>query len=159
MDDQHTRAELMDRIYTMAAAAALPFAAIMVLDSLQTGAGETTLITGLGWAAKAVMLIVILRGLFLMVRKWRTRVSHTEEPESYSGGVLLKAAGISWLATIVVLLQSHRIFRSDGILGITELPSTQSGDLTAAFMLVVFSLTYFTMNLSTRWAEARDTAS
>ena len=158
MENQHLRAELRDRINTFLALGALPFASLLILDALKAGIGHTDLIVALDWIAKIALSLVVVWCIVLIVRKLRTGSgSDLSGDDSYTTSAILKAAATSWVVTFVLLYQFFdRLFQEGHFMGIVELPLAHSGEIIAAFMLIVFSLTYFALNLSARWSEARE---
>jgi len=147
----HNRAELLDRIYTLMAVGAIPFAGLLLIDAFRAGLGQSGLIGALDWIAKIALGGVLIWLIILMWRKSRTGDADSTEIESYSGSLVLKSVGMSWLATFLLLIQFFdRVFGRNGLLGLEDLPLVHSGEVTAAFMLLVFSITYFILNLAGR---------
>lgn len=144
MNDQSNRAELLDRINTLMATGALPFAALLVLDALADAGVDSTLITMLDWAAKGALAVVVVLLSVAVARKARSGRPAPDE-DSYSAATLRKALAASWVATFVVLTQFDSLFDGAGILGVAELPLVHAGGIVTAFMLVVLSLTYFAL--------------
>lgn len=159
MKDRPNRAEMLDRINTLMAAGALPFAALLMLDALAQGGVDSTLLAVLEWAAKGALALVFVLLAVTIARKWRARGPAPDE-DSYSAAVLRKALAASWVATFVVLTQFDGLFAGAGVLGIVELPLVHAGGIVTAFMLVVLSLTYFgLMVLASDRPEALEGAS
>ena len=150
------RAEFRDRINSLMAAGALPFAVLLILDALPETAGQSNIVTAVSWLAKGLLGLVVAWLAVMMVRKWRAGGGNEPAAESYSAATLLKSTGVSWVVTLVVLIQVDSMFQGNGILGITELPLRFAGEITAALMLAVFSITYFGFSLSARLADSRE---
>jgi len=142
LKDRPNRAEMLDRINTLMAAGALPFAVLLMLDALAEGGVDPTLLAVLEWAAKGALALVVVLLSVAIVRKWRARGPAPDE-DSYSAATLRKALAASWVATFVVLTQFDSLFEGEGVLGVVELPLLHAGGIVTAFMLVVLSLTYF----------------
>jgi len=155
MTNQTSRAEMLDRINTLMAVGALPFAALLVLDALAAGGVNSALINVLEWAAKGGLALAVLLLVVAVARKWRAR-GPTPYEESYSAAMLSKALAASWVVTFVVLTQFDSLFQGPGLLGLGELPLAHSGDIIAALMLAVFGLTYLRMMLTGDGAEVTD---
>ena len=155
MTEHTNRAEMLDRINTLMALGALPFAALLVLDALAAGGVNSILVTALEWAAKAGLALAVVFLVFAIVRKWRARGPASYE-ESYSAAILRKALGASWVAPLVVLTQFDTLFHGPGLLGAGKLPLEHSGGIIAALMLVVFSVTYLGLMLTGEGAERVD---
>lgn len=155
MTGQTNRAEMLDRINTLMALGALPFAALLVLDALAAGGVNSMLVTVLEWAAKTGLVLALVLLVVAIVRKWRAR-GPTPYEESYSAAMLRRAVGASWVATFVVLTQFDSLFQGPGLLGVGELPLEHSGGIIAALMLAVFSLTYLGLMLTGDDSEAVD---
>ena len=147
MNEQTNRAEMLDRINTLMATGALPFAILLVLDALVAGGVGSALIDILGWVAKGLLIVVMVLLAISIFRKWRA-VSPSHNEESYSAAMLLKAMGASWIATFVLLTQFDSLFQEPGMLGMVILPLVHAGEIVAAFMLAVFSLTYLGLMLA-----------
>ncbi|MBD3298920.1 MAG: hypothetical protein GF341_09715 [candidate division Zixibacteria bacterium] len=159
MERQHERAELQDRVHSLLALGALPFSAILVLDAFSAGTGNAGVVNALSWVAKGLLGLVVVVLTIYIVRKWRAGGARAPETESFSTTILFKAATLSWGATFMLLVQFYdRLFRGNGILGIAGLPLEHSGEIVAAFMLLVFSISYFGMNLSLQWASGEKVA-
>jgi hypothetical protein len=133
---------MLDRINTLMAGGALPFAALLLLDALTAGGVNHTLVSVLEWTAKGALALVAVLLAFAIARKWRARGPASEE-DSYSSAMLRRAVAVSWVATFVVLTQFDSLFEGAGVLGMVELPLVHAGGIVTAFMLVVLSLTYF----------------
>lgn len=146
MKNQPNRAEMMDRINTLMAAGALPFAVLLMLDALAEGGVDSTLLAVLEWAAIGTLALLVVLLAVAVVRKWRAS-GPSPYGESYSAAMLRKAVAASWVATFVVLTQVDSLFQGPGVLGLVELPLPHAGGIVTAFMLVVFSLTYFGLML------------
>lgn len=146
MTDRPNRAEMLDRINTLMAAGALPFAALLILDALAEGGVSSTQIVVLEWAAKGALALVAVLLSVAIARKWRAGGPAPDE-DSYSAAMLRKAVAASWVATFVVLTQFDSLFEGAGFLGMVELPMVYAGGIVTAFMLVVLSLTYFLLML------------
>lgn len=142
MNVQPNRAELLDRINTLMATGALPFAALLLLDALADAGVHSTLLTVLDLAAKAALAVIVVLLSIAVARKARSGQPAVDE-DSYSSATLRKALAASWVATFVVLTQFDSLFDGAGILGLAELPLVHAGGIVTAFMLVVLSLTYF----------------
>jgi Mg2+/citrate symporter len=147
LKDQSNRAELLDQINTLMATGALPFAALLLLDALADAGVGSTLLAVLDWAAKGALAAVVVLLSIAVARKARSgRTAPYEDSyseDSYSATMLRKALAASWVATFVVLTQFDSLFEGAGILGVVEMPLVHAGGIVTAFMLVVFSLTYF----------------
>ncbi len=149
MSNLHNRAELQDRIYTLMAVAAVPFAGLLLIDAFRAGIGQSEVLDPLDWIAKLALGAVVIWLIVLVFRKFRTGAAGSSEIESYNGMLVLKSAGVSWAATFVLLIQLFdRVFGSNGLLGLEEISLTHSGEMVAAFMLLVYSITYFSLNLA-----------
>jgi len=147
MNENTNRAEMLDRINTLMATGALPFAALLVLDALAAGGEGSVLIYVLEWIAKGLLTLIVVLLFIAIFRKWRAAgPSHNEE--SYSAAILLKAMSAAWVATFVLLTQFDSLFQEPGMLGTVMLPLVHAGDIVAAFMLAVFSLTYLGLMLA-----------
>lgn len=142
MRDRPNRAEMLDRINTLMAAGALPFAALLLLDALDDGGVNSTLVSVLEWTAKGALALVAVLLAIAIARKWRARGPAPDE-DSYSSAMLRRAVAVSWVATFVVLTQFDSLFEGAGVLGMVELPLVHAGGIVTAFMLAVLSLTYF----------------
>jgi hypothetical protein len=133
---------MLDRINSLMAAGALPFAALLLLDALADGGVNSTLVSVLEWTAKGALALVAVLLAVAIARKWRARGPAPDE-DSYSSAMLRRAVAVSWVATFVVLTQFDSLFEGAGVLGMVELPLVHAGGIVNAFMLVVLSLTYF----------------
>jgi hypothetical protein len=133
---------MLDRINTLMASGALPFAALLLLDALAEGGVNSTLVSVLEWTAKGALALVAVLLAIAIARKWRARGTALEE-DSYSSAMLRRAVAVSWVATFGVLTQFDSLFEGAGVLGMVELPLVHAGGIVTAFMLVVLSLTYF----------------
>ena len=142
MRDRPNRAEMLDRINTLMAAGALPFAALLLLDALVDGGVNSTLVSVLEWTAKGALALVAVLLAVAIARKWRARGPAPDE-DGYSSAMLRRAVAASWVATFVVLTQFDSLFEGAGVLGMVELPLVHAGGIVTAFMLAVLSLTYF----------------
>lgn len=159
MNDQPNRAELLDRINTLMATGALPFAALLLLDALADSGVDSTLLTVLDWAAKGALAVVVVLLSVAVARKAKSGKPAPDE-DSYSATTLRKALAASWAATFVVLTQFDSLFKGAGILGVVQLPLVYAGEIVTAFMLVVLSLTYFgLMTLASDEPDPSDEAS
>lgn len=155
MDDKYNRAELLDRMNLLLVIGALSFAGILLLDALAVSLGNTATIETLDWIAKGALSVIVVWASVLIYRKLRLRRSDDSESESFSASILLRAGGFSWVATFVLLVQFYdRVFGPEGISVFAGLPSSHTGDVVAAFMLVVFSLAYLGFNLGSSFAAA-----
>lgn len=155
MNYRYNRAELLDRMNLLLAVGALPFAGILLLDALAVSLGNTATIETLNWIAKGALSVIVVWAAVLIYRKLRLGRSDDSELESFSASILLRAGGFSWILTFVLLVQFYdRVFGSEGIGVFAELPSSHTGDVVAAFMLVAFSLAYFGFNFGSSFAAA-----
>lgn len=155
MEQQYKRAEIRDAINSLLAFGALPYAALLLLDAFEAGFGATDTIQTLGWIAKACLAIVVLVCVVMIVRKWRAGGTRAEaaEIESYSTSLLFRSATVSWGLTLVILAIMDNRYRS--LLEVMGVPFSRTGDVTAALMLIVFSLAYFGSTFLSNRAEAR----
>jgi len=155
MDDKYNRAELLDSMNLVLAVGAIPFAGILLLDALTVSLGSTATMEILDWIAKGALSVIVIWATVICYRKLRLRRSDDTASESFSASILLRASVLSWVLTLVLLVQFHdRVFGPEGISVFAGLPSSSTGDVVAAFMLVAFSLAYFGFNLGSRFAAA-----